>query len=91
MDIAVENPQPAATHSLGDGGLIISHNAVLAGLGNKNVVPATSIPAETLSRLSGSFKLLPLGQTWPASLTSWFGHPSTPAEVQAPFYYSYDQ
>jgi beta-galactosidase len=82
MDVALE--------STGDG-IVLSHNAAVSGRGNKGMVPEEPIVAETLQTISGSFKLIPITQAWPASLNQWFGRPGEKAELQQPYYYSYDQ
>jgi hypothetical protein len=82
MDIGVENTQQ---------GVVLSQNACVAGRGNKGSGPETSINAGELKRISGRFAVEVLAEDWPPLLTRWFGQPRTPAGVQNPFYYSYDQ
>ncbi|MDI1247927.1 MAG: glycoside hydrolase family 2 TIM barrel-domain containing protein [Lacunisphaera sp.] len=82
MDIAVENSAD---------GIIFSHNALLAGRGNKGGEPEASLKADDIMRIAGKFTLLPLSADWPAPLQSWFGAPGQAATPQKPFYRSYDQ
>jgi beta-galactosidase len=82
MDVAVEN-LPETT--------VLSQNALISGRGNKGSAPDSPLKADTTKIISGKFTLLPLGTAWPATLTHWFGQPSTPVAVQHPFYRSYDQ
>lgn len=70
---------------------LLSHNAVLAGLGNKGASPETIVAADTVERIAGRFVLAPLDEQWPAALTRWFGKPAAVREVFRPFYHSYDQ
>ncbi|MES2922876.1 MAG: glycoside hydrolase family 2 TIM barrel-domain containing protein [Verrucomicrobiota bacterium] len=70
---------------------ILSHNAVISGLGNKGTSPETFVDAETTPRISGSFTLVPIEETWPVALTRWFGKPAATSNVYRPFYHSYDQ
>ncbi|HJQ32048.1 MAG TPA: glycoside hydrolase family 2 TIM barrel-domain containing protein [Pyrinomonadaceae bacterium] len=70
---------------------LLSHNAVISGLGNKGVPPETTVDAAKTPRVAGSFTLVPLEEAWPSSLTRWFGKPSAAHEVFHPFYHSYDQ
>lgn len=70
---------------------LLSHNAVISGLGNKGSSPETFISADKTPHIAGSFTLVPLDNTWPAALTRWFGKPSAATEVFHPFYESYDQ
>jgi beta-galactosidase len=83
-------PGDVAVERAGDT-TILSHNAVLSGLGNKGVPPVTLIKAKDTPHITGSFTLVPLGENWPAQLTRWFGQPSGAKEIFKPFYHSYDQ
>jgi beta-galactosidase len=82
MDLAVENTAD---------GVILSHNALLSGRGNKGSNPDAPLKADAIKQITGKFTLIPLDAKWPALLTQWFGQPSQPVEVQHPFYQSYDQ
>lgn len=70
---------------------LLSHNAVISGLGNKGTTPETFINVEKTPRIAGNFMLIPLDETWPAALTRWFGEPDAVAEISRPFHHSYDQ
>ena len=82
MDVGVEKDGES---------IVVSHNALVAGRGNKGVGPETELPAAEIRRISGSFYLMPLGRVWPPLLTNWFGGPGISAQPQRPFYHSYDQ
>jgi beta-galactosidase len=82
MDIAVENTANE---------IIFSHNAMVAGRGNKGGAPETKVKASSLKQLNGEFTLVPLAAEWPPILTRWFASPAEPRGVQRPFYRSYDQ
>ncbi len=82
LDLAVENSA---------NGVILSHNALISGRGNKGGNPESSVNSATVKQITGKFTLLPLDTAWPTQLTQWFGQPSQPAIVQQPFYQSYDQ
>ncbi|OAM89922.1 glycoside hydrolase family 2 [Termitidicoccus mucosus] len=70
---------------------LLSHNAVIGGLGNKFTSPEKTIKLETLSRISGRFSILPLDAGWPAALKRYFGEPAAARDVFRPYYHSYDQ
>ncbi len=82
MDVAVENTANE---------IIFSHNARVAGRGNKGSAPETKVKASSLKHLNGEFTLVPLADTWPLKLRRWFGNLPQTTEVQKPFYRSYDQ
>jgi len=81
-DIAVETT-PEGVH--------LSHNAMIAGRGNKGVHAETQLHASEIKQISGHFSLVPLGSPWPAALTRWVGPADETVAVQHPFYRSYDQ
>lgn len=69
---------------------MISHNALIGGLGNKGTLPETMVTVQPGQRISGSFRLMLLAPGWPAQVTRRFGAvPATP--LLAPFHHSYDQ
>jgi beta-galactosidase len=70
---------------------LLSHNALIGGLGNKGTSPETSIALDKLVRIAGSFTLVPIAGPWQAALTRWFGAPGGRQDVMKPFYHSYDQ
>jgi beta-galactosidase len=82
MEVAVENTAE---------GTVLSHNALVSGRGNKGGGPEEPINADQLKHFSGKFTIMVMGPSWPALLTNWFGRPGALAEVQHPFYHSYDQ
>ncbi|TWI69513.1 beta-galactosidase [Pseudoduganella lurida] len=72
-------------------GALLSHNALIAGLGNKGTAPETTLPLGAHpTRVAGSFTLLPLDDAWPAPLTRWFGAAGA-TDIFRPFLHSYDQ
>lgn len=80
-DVAVENTTD---------GVVLSHNALVAGRGTKFVKPDTAPQAEDAPRISGKFTLVMLAPGWTAPLTTWFGQPGT-AKAFAPYFHSYDR
>ena len=89
LAIISPNPTNVAVEKENDG-TVLSHNALLSGLGNKGVGPETSVAAES-SRIAGHFTVVPLTSTWPAALTRWLGPPTATVNAFNPFYHSYDQ
>ncbi|RZA32448.1 MAG: hypothetical protein EOP92_25975, partial [Lysobacteraceae bacterium] len=69
---------------------VISHNALIGGLGNKGTLPETTVTVQPGQRISGSFRLMPLAPAWPAQVARWSGS-APPTPLLAPFYHSYDQ
>lgn len=86
----VTNPADVAVERDGDKTLL-SHNAVISGLGNKGTSPETFIDVSRTPHVSGGFTLVPLTDDWPAALTRWFGNPAAATDVFKPFCHSYDQ
>ena len=82
MDLAVEN-HPHTT--------VLRHNALVSGRGNKGVGPEIVLRADQVTHIGGKFTLLPLTGDWPPALAAWFGPPDQPAELQRPFFRSFDQ
>jgi beta-galactosidase len=70
---------------------ILSHNAVIGGLGNKGTAAEVTVRLDRTPHIAGSFTLLPLGTAWPAPVARWFGRPGAATNVYKPFYHSYDQ
>jgi len=70
---------------------LLSHNAVIGGLGNKGTQPETTVALDHGKHFSGRFVLLPLGAAWPQALQGWLGAPGAAVEVARPFFHSYDQ
>ena len=83
-------PGDVAVERDGDG-VLLSHNALVGGLGNKGTRPETRIAAQDAGHIAGSFQLLVLDAAWPAPLARWFGAPVGATDVLRPFYHSYDQ
>lgn len=70
---------------------LLSHNAVISGLGNKGVSPERRIGAAKTKHIAGNLTLVPLGDVWPEPLTRWLGSPTAATDVFHPFHHSYDQ
>ena len=81
-DVAVERD--------GDG-IVLSHNALIGGLGNKGTRPETTLKLDAVQHVAGKFTLLLVQPAWPDPLARWFGHPARASDVFRPFYHSYDQ
>jgi hypothetical protein len=82
MDLALEN-RAAET--------LLSHNALVAGRGNKNVFPETKFDASEIKSIAGKFTLIPLAASWPPSFQRWFAPVAGPGSIEQPFFRSYDQ
>jgi beta-galactosidase len=82
MDVAVEGTNE---------GIILSHNVLLAGRGNKGGEPQIKVKTRDGMRIAGQFRLVPLVAEWPRGLVSLFGKPSDTAKPFAPYFQSYDQ
>jgi beta-galactosidase len=70
---------------------LLSHNAVISGLGNKGVQPEVFLDAAKVGHVAGAFTIVPLTNAWPSPLSRWFGQPGPAREIYRPFYHSYDQ
>jgi len=70
---------------------LLSHNALIGGLGNKGTVPEQTLELRAGARITGAFTMLPLSAQWPGRLTALFGKARPARHVFAPFYHSYDQ
>lgn len=70
---------------------LLSHNALIGGLGNKGTQPETIVALDAGANISGRFVLLPLGGAWPQALQGWLGAPGAAVDVVKPFFHSYDQ
>jgi beta-galactosidase len=82
MDLALEN-RAAET--------LLSHNALVAGRGNKNVFPETKLDASEIKNIAGKFTLVPLAAGWPPAIQRWFAPVAGPGPIEQPFFRSYDQ
>lgn len=70
---------------------LLSHNALIGGLGNKGTSPENTIALDKPVRIAGAFTLAPVAGVWPSALVRWFGKPAPARDVFRPFYHSYDQ
>ncbi len=84
------SPSDIAVESVPEG-VVLSHNALLAGRGNKGVQAETLVRAAEVERIRGRFSIVTLGTRWPTTLTRWVGPPEESAPPHRPFYRSYDQ
>jgi beta-galactosidase len=71
--------------------VLLSHNALVSGLGNKGIGPEHAIDAAKLKSIEGAFELRVLTPSWPPALLARYGAPTDRAAVFHPFYHSYDQ
>lgn len=76
-----------------DGKIIVSHNALVSGKGNKKTKPISAyrIEAGSVKQISGTFRIVPLqANHWPKKLIEILGGPDKSKKPFAPFYHSYD-
>jgi beta-galactosidase len=82
MDVATEEQAS---------GVRLSHNAQVAGRGNKGGSPDVQVKVPSVGRIEGRFTLVPLAPAWPDALRRWLGPPEARVAKFAPFLRSYDQ
>lgn len=75
---------------------VLAHLAIVPGDRStneegENVDVSSRINAASIKQIRGGFKLLPVGRTWPKTLTGWLGSPDARADVMKPFVRSYDR
>ncbi|HCR92279.1 MAG TPA: hypothetical protein DIW50_17900 [Prolixibacteraceae bacterium] len=71
--------------------IVVSHNVVVSGLGNKKNIPTQTVWAKEVSEMKGEITIIPLlRNNYPETLKKIFGHPLVLPEPFTPFYYSYD-
>ncbi len=71
--------------------IVVSHNSLVSGLGNKKTIPSQINWAKDVSEIKGEFEIIPLqAGCWPATLKELFGYPMSFPKPFKPFYYSYD-
>ena len=81
-----------AFERLPEGGILLSHNAVVSGTFSKYVWPKDVRKVLAGETLTDSFRLLPItAETWSAPLTSLFGPADRKIIPFVPFLSSYDQ
>jgi len=91
--IAVIGDRSNISVELIDGHIIISHNALVSGVGNKKsqAMPAYLVDATQVKHIRGSFQIVPLeANHWPKKLIEMTGVPDKTKKPFAPFYYGYD-
>jgi len=75
------------------GNIIVSHNALLSGVGNKKskAIPEYLVDAAQTKQIRGSFQIVPLeANHWPKKLIEIIGNPDKSKKAYTPFYSSYD-
>lgn len=72
-------------------GLVVSHNAYVAGRFNKYKWPDDLYAFSDGKAITGSFTIVPLTTVWPKMLQALFGNYKKPGTPFQPFYHSYDQ
>ncbi|WP_423126697.1 glycoside hydrolase family 2 TIM barrel-domain containing protein [Gaoshiqia sp. Z1-71] len=71
--------------------VVVSHNSIVSGVGNKKNMPTPVFPANDISSISGKLEIIPLVEgRWPEKLKEIFGAEIKPVIPFKPFYYSYD-
>lgn len=74
-----------------DSRIVVSHNSIVSGAGNKKSMPVVVSPSKDISSFSGKLEIIPLVEgRWPEKLKEIFGKEIKPAVPFKPFYYSYD-
>jgi beta-galactosidase len=95
--VLLAGPKMIVTVDYQAGATIFSHVGLLPGQSGdsqgkgENVENKSEVKAESVKKISGEFRLLPLTTAWPAPLTTWFGAPGTPAKIRPRYLHSYDQ
>lgn len=87
---APQQSSDVAVEKVADG-LVVSHNALLSGRGNKGVGPEKSIDATKVDKITGEFFLIPLSKTWPSPLVRLLGPAQKTVPANRPFFRSFDQ
>lgn len=73
-------------------GIIVSHNAHVAGAFNKYEWPLDLLSFKEANAIKGNFSIVPFtAATYPAVLQNIFGDSKKVVKAFAPFYHSYDQ
>lgn len=89
--IAILGNKENISVELSHGQIVVSHNSLLSGLGNKKTMPGQIILARNVDEISGDFKIIPLrAGHWPQKLEDILGSPNKSILPFHPFYYSYD-
>lgn len=81
-----------AFERLPEGGILLSHNAVVSGTFSKYVWPTDICKVAAGETLKDAFRIIPLTlESWNDALTSLFGAPDREITPFVPFVRSYDQ
>jgi beta-galactosidase len=71
--------------------IVVSHNVLLSGVGNKKSMPEKIVWAKDVPEIKGELEIIPLRKKhWPEILKKLFGEPGNSPVPFNPFYYSYD-
>lgn len=76
---------------------VFSHLALVPGERStndgvgENVDVSSRLNAAAIKQIAGTFKLVPLGKSWPKPLSKWIGLPGDRVEAKKPFVWSYDR
>lgn len=89
--IALLGDQQNISVELRDNRIVVSHNSIVSGAGNKKNMPTAVFPAKGISSIKGELEIVPLVKgRWPEKLKEIFGTEIKPVIPFKPFYYSYD-
>lgn len=89
--IALLGDQKNISVELRESRIVVSHNSIVSGAGNKKSMPTVVSPASDISSINGKLEIIPLVEgRWPEKLKEIFGTEIKPVVPFKPFYYSYD-
>ncbi len=91
--IAIIGDRSNISVELIDGQIVVSHNALVSGNGNKKAtaIPAYLVDAAQVKNISGTIQIIPLqANRWPEKLIETIGLPDKSKKPFAPFYHCYD-
>jgi beta-galactosidase len=89
--VALLGDQKNISVELRNNQIVVSHNSMVSGVGNKKNMPTPVFPANDISSISGKLEIIPLVEgCWPEKLKEIFGPEVRPVVPFRPFYYSYD-
>ena len=89
--IALLGDQKNISVELREGRIVVSHNSIVSGAGNKKNMPTVVSSANDISSITGKLEIIPLVEgRWPEKLKEIFGTEVKPVIPFKPFYYSYD-
>lgn len=89
--IAILGTKSDISVELKDHRIVVGHNVLLTGLGNKKTIPTPPVWVAEVKEIKGEFKIIPLkAGVWPEKLKDILGYPDKSIHPFNPFYYSYD-